>query len=174
MTISKRIGRLKELEDMEESGELNEMPKKEATRVRHQLTKLRRNLEGLRNMERLPAVVFIIDPRKEHIALMEARKLGIPVVAVVDTNCDPDLVDYVIPGNDDAIRAANLISKIIANAVLEGQQYREAQMTAEEQEKKKPQEAGEAKEKKEKKEKKEEEASEAEESDVEAVEKAEA
>jgi len=171
MTISKRIGRLKELEDMEESGELNGMPKKEATRVRHQLTKLRRNLEGLRNMERLPAVVFIIDPRKEHIALMEARKLGIPVVAVVDTNCDPDLVDYVIPGNDDAIRAANLISKIIANAVLEGQQYREAQMAAEEQEKKK---AGEAKEKKEKKEKKEEKASEAEESDGEAVEKAEA
>jgi len=171
MTISKRIGRLKELEDMEETGELNEMPKKEATRVRHQLTKLRRNLEGLRNMERLPAAVFIIDPRKEHIALMEARKLGIPVIAVVDTNCDPDLVDYVIPGNDDAIRAANLISKIIANAVLEGQQYREAQMAAEEQEKKK---AGEAKEKKEKKEKKEEEASEAEESDGEAVEKAEA
>ena len=94
--------------------------------------------------------------------------MGIPVIAVVDTNCDPDLVDYVIPGNDDAIRAANLISKIIANAVLEGQQYREAQMAAEEQEKKK---AGEAKEKKEKKEEK---ASEAEESDGEAVEKAEA
>jgi len=130
-TISQRIGKLKELEEMEGSGELDQMPKKEATRVRHRLAKLRRNLEGLRDMEKLPAAVFIIDPRKEHIALMEARKLGIPVVAVVDTNCDPDLVDYVIPGNDDAIRAANLISKIIANAVLEGKQYREAQLAAE-------------------------------------------
>lgn len=173
MTISKRIGRLKELEDMEDSGELNEMPKKEATRVRHQLTKLRRNLEGLRNMERLPAAVFIIDPRKEQIALMEARKLGIPVIAVVDTNCDPDLVDYVIPGNDDAIRAANLISKIIANAVLEGQQYREAQMAAEKLEEKKPEGAGEEEEE-EKEEEKKDEATEAEESNKGTVEKAEA
>jgi small subunit ribosomal protein S2 len=125
-TISKRIEKLKELEEMETSGELEGMPKKQATRVRHRLVKLRRNLEGLRSMDRLPSGVFIIDPRKENIALMEARKLDIPVIAVVDTNCDPDLVDFVIPGNDDAIRAANLISKIIANAVLEGFQIRDA------------------------------------------------
>jgi small subunit ribosomal protein S2 len=124
-TISKRIEKLRELEEMEASGELDHMLKKEATRVRHRLAKLRRNLEGLLSMDKLPGGVFIIDPRKENIALMEARKLEIPVIAVVDTNCDPDLVDYVIPGNDDAIRAANLISKIIANAVLEGKQNRE-------------------------------------------------
>ncbi len=125
-TISKRIEKLKELEEMEVTGEIDAMSKKEATRVRHRLVKLRRNLEGLRDMDRLPSGIFIIDPRKEHIALMEARKLEIPVIAVVDTNCDPDLVDFVIPGNDDAIRAANLISKIIANAVLEGYQIRDA------------------------------------------------
>jgi small subunit ribosomal protein S2 len=124
-TISKRIEKLKELQEMEASGEIDKMPKKEATRVRHRLAKLRRNLEGLLTMDKLPGGVFIIDPRKENIALMEARKLEIPVIAVVDTNCDPDLVDYVIPGNDDAIRAASLISKIIANAVLEGLQIRE-------------------------------------------------
>ncbi len=126
VTISKRIAKLKELEEMEAEGELERMPKKQATRVRHNLVKLRRGLEGLRNMDKLPSGVFIIDPRKEEIALMEARKLEIPVIAVVDTNCDPDLVDFVIPGNDDAIRAANLISKIIANAVLEGFQIRDA------------------------------------------------
>jgi small subunit ribosomal protein S2 len=125
-TIKKRIEKFKELEEMEASGEIAAMPKKGATRVRHQLIKLRRNLEGLRDMQGLPSAVFIIDPRKENIALMEARKLDIPVIAVVDTNCDPDMVDYVIPGNDDAIRAANLISKIIANGVLEGKQLREA------------------------------------------------
>ena len=125
-TISRRIEKLKELEEMEASGELEKMLKKQATRVRHNLIKLRRNLEGLRSMDRIPSGVFIIDPRKENIALMEARKLEIPVIAVVDTNCDPDLVDFVIPGNDDAIRAANLISKIIANAVLEGFQIRDA------------------------------------------------
>lgn len=129
-TISKRIEKLKELEEMERSGELDEMPKKEATRIRHRLAKLRRNLEGLRNMDQLPSAIFIIDPRKENNALLEARKLEIPVVAVVDTNCDPDLIDYVIPGNDDAIRAANLISQIIANAVLEGYQIRDARQAA--------------------------------------------
>lgn len=126
VTIKRRIEKLKELEELEASGEIDAMPKKQATQVRHHLAKLRRNLEGLRSMEGLPGAVFIIDPRKENIALMEARKLEIPVVAVVDTNCDPDLVDYVIPGNDDAIRAANLISKVIANAVLEGYQIRDA------------------------------------------------
>lgn len=132
-TIRKRIDKLKDLEEMEAAGDIDEMPKKEATRVRHLLAKLRRNLDGLRDMDKLPKVVFLIDPRKENIALMEARKLGIPVVAVVDTNCDPDLVDYVIPGNDDAIRASNLISKIIANAALEGKQIREAMLASKEQ-----------------------------------------
>ncbi|OFW55749.1 MAG: 30S ribosomal protein S2 [Candidatus Solincola sediminis] len=125
-TIKRRIEKFKDLQDMEVSGDIAAMPKKEGTRVRHQLTKLRRNLEGLREMQGLPTAVFIIDPRKENIALLEARKLDIPIIAVVDTNCDPDMVDFVIPGNDDAIRAANLISKIIANAVLEGKQLREA------------------------------------------------
>jgi small subunit ribosomal protein S2 len=130
VTIRTRIQKLRDLEEMEASGEIDRMPKKEATRVRHRLAKLRRNLEGLRDMDRLPDAVFIIDPRKEHIALTEARKLEIPVVAVVDTNCDPDLVDYVIPGNDDAIRAANLISKIISNAVLEGKHLREMMLAS--------------------------------------------
>lgn len=137
VTIRQRLEKLRQLEEMEASGEIDAMPKKEATRVRHQLAKLRRNLEGLRGMERLPDALFIIDPRKENIALMEARRMEIPVVAVVDTNCDPDLVDYVIPGNDDAIRAANLICKIISNAVLEGKQLGEAMRSlqrAEEQE----------------------------------------
>ncbi len=125
-TIQKRIEKFKQLQEMETSGDIEAMPKKEGTRVRHQLTKLRRNLEGLRDMQGLPSAVFIIDPRKENIAMLEARKLDIPIIAVVDTNCDPDLVDFVIPGNDDAIRAANLISEIIANAVLEGKQLREA------------------------------------------------
>ena len=125
-TIQKRIEKFKQFQEMESSGDIEAMPKKEATRVRHQLTKLRRNLEGLRDMQGLPSAVFIIDPRKENIAMLEARKLDIPIIAVVDTNCDPDLVNFVIPGNDDAIRAANLISEIIANAVLEGKQLREA------------------------------------------------
>ncbi len=133
-TIKKRIEKFKDLQEMEASGEIGAMPKKEATRVRHQLTKLRRNLEGLREMQGLPSAVFIIDPRKENIAMLEARKLDIPIIAVVDTNCDPDLVDFVIPGNDDAIRAANLISEIIANAVLEGKQLREAMQGREREE----------------------------------------
>ncbi len=142
VTIKRRIEKLKELEELEASGEIDAMPKKQATQTRHQLAKLRRNLEGLRNMDSLPGAVFIIDPRKENIALMEARKLEIPVVAVVDTNCDPDLVDYVIPGNDDAIRAANLISKVIANAVLEGYQIRDAlQARRREEDGEKPREA---------------------------------
>ncbi len=141
VTIKRRIEKLKELEELEASGEIDALPKKQATQVRHQLAKLRRNLEGLRSMDGLPGAVFIIDPRKENIALMEARKLEIPVVAVVDTNCDPDLVDYVIPGNDDAIRAANLISKVIANAVLEGYQIRDALQARRREEEEKPREA---------------------------------
>ena len=96
------------------------MPKKEGLKVRRDLAKLDRNLGGIKNLEKLPAVVFVIDTKKEHIAVTEANRLKIPVVAVVDTNCDPDIIDYVIPGNDDAIRAAQLMSRVIADAVIEG------------------------------------------------------
>jgi small subunit ribosomal protein S2 len=113
---------------MYESNGFSGMPKKEAMMLKHELEKLKRNLSGIKNMDRLPGAVFVIDSRKEHIPIMEARKLEIPVVALVDTNCDPDEVDFVIPGNDDAIRAGNLISRIIADAVIEGQQVREMRM----------------------------------------------
>jgi small subunit ribosomal protein S2 len=129
-TIKQRIERMVELERMREEGLFEEVSKKEATRLRHELTKLQRTLDGLRSMRGLPAAVFIIDPRKEHIAVREANRLKIPIVAIVDTNCDPDEVQYVIPGNDDAIRAGNLISKIIANAVLEGLEARDAMRAA--------------------------------------------
>jgi small subunit ribosomal protein S2 len=125
-TISKRIERMKELEAREREDGFVGIPKKEAMHLRHELAKLRRNLDGLRNMTKPPDILYAIDPRKEHIAVREARRLGIPIVAIVDTNCDPDEVDFVIPGNDDAIRAGNLISKIIANAVLEGLEARQA------------------------------------------------
>ncbi len=126
VTISKRIDRMKELEEMESQGEFGNFSKKEAMQLRHELSKLRRTLHGLRNMTKLPEIVYIIDPRKEHIAVREARKMEIPIVAIVDTNCDPDEIDFVIPGNDDAIRAGNLISQIIANAVLEGLEARKS------------------------------------------------
>ncbi len=129
-TIKRRIERMIELEKMREEGFFEEVSKKEATRLRHELTKLHRTLDGLRSMRGLPAAVFVIDPRKEHIAVREANRLGIPIVAIVDTNCDPDEVQFVIPGNDDAIRAGNLISKIIANAVLEGLEARDAMRAA--------------------------------------------
>ncbi len=127
-TIKSRIDRMKQLEDMYGEEGFTGMPKKEAMMLKHELEKLRRNLSGIKNMERLPSAVFVIDSRKEHIPIMEARKLEIPVVALVDTNCDPDEVDFVIPGNDDAIRAGNLISRIIADAVIEGQQVREMRL----------------------------------------------
>jgi small subunit ribosomal protein S2 len=133
-TIRRRIERMIELERMRSEGLFEEVSKKEATRLRHELTKLHRTLDGLRNMHKLPAVVYIIDPRKEHIAVREANRMGIPIVAIVDTNCDPDEVQYVIPGNDDAIRAGNLISSIIANAVLEGLEARDAMRAAGESE----------------------------------------
>ena len=123
-TIKRRIERMKELEAMQTEGVFEGVSKKEATRLRHEYGKLLRTLDGLRDMKGLPAVVYIIDPRKEHIGIREANRLGIPIVAIVDTNCDPDEVQFVIPGNDDAIRAGNLISKIIANAVLEGLEAR--------------------------------------------------
>lgn len=119
-TISKRIDRLVELEKMADSGELAFYPKKERMMLEKELEKLKRNLGGIRNMNRIPDAVFIIDTKKEEIAVREARKLGVPIVAVIDTNCDPDEVDVIIPGNDDAIRSANLFAKTIADAVIEG------------------------------------------------------
>ena len=119
-TVHSRVSQLRELERLVQSGETAQMPKKEALILTRELEKLHRNLGGIRNMTKLPDSVFIIDTKKEHIAVTEANRLGIPVVAVVDTNCDPDLIDYVIPGNDDAIRSANLMSRIVADAVEEG------------------------------------------------------
>ena len=119
-TINKRVGKMLEYERMRESGEFDAMPKKEALLLSRELEKLERNLGGIRHMERLPRAVFVLDTKKEHIAVTEANKLGIPVVAVVDTNCDPDVIDYVIPGNDDAIRSGTLLCRVIADAVIEG------------------------------------------------------
>ncbi|HEX2239765.1 MAG TPA: 30S ribosomal protein S2 [Actinomycetota bacterium] len=123
-TIHERIRRMRELEEMIESGSLDSLPKKEGLRLRHEHEKLRRNLEGLRAMERPPEAVFILDTKKEEIAVREAHKLGIPIVAILDTNCDPDEVDYAIPGNDDAIRSGALLTRIIADAVIEGNSMR--------------------------------------------------
>ena len=119
-TVHARVSKLRELQRVVDSGEIDQMPKKEGLKVRRDLAKLDRNLGGIKNLEKLPAVVFVIDTKKEHIAVTEANRLKIPVVAVVDTNCDPDIIDYVIPGNDDAIRAAQLMSRVIADAVIEG------------------------------------------------------
>lgn len=130
-TISKRISRLKELERMREQGEFDFLPKKEVKRLNDELAKLERFLGGIKNMPGVPGAIYVIDPRKEHIAILEARKLGIPVVAIVDTNCDPDLIDYPIPGNDDAIRAVRLLTGKIADAVLEAKAELEAEMPAE-------------------------------------------
>jgi small subunit ribosomal protein S2 len=120
-TIFRRLRRLSELQEMERSGAFEFLPKKEVLKLRHEKEKLERNLGGIREMERLPAALFVIDTKKEQIAVTEANKLGIPVVAIVDTNCDPDEVDYVIPGNDDAIRSITLVTSVIADAVQEGQ-----------------------------------------------------
>ena len=121
-TIQKRISRLHELEAMEEKGLFEVLPKKEVLSLRHEMERLQKFLGGIKSMRKLPGALFVIDPRKERIAIAEARKLGIPIVAVVDTNCDPDEVDYVIPGNDDAIRAVKLLTAKIADAMLEGRQ----------------------------------------------------
>jgi small subunit ribosomal protein S2 len=123
-TISKRVSKMKEYQRMRDSGDFEAMPKKEALLLSRELTKLERNLNGIRSMERLPDAVFILDTKKETIAVTEANKLGIPVVAVVDTNCDPDVISYVIPGNDDAIRSGNLLTRVICDAVLEGRLMR--------------------------------------------------
>jgi small subunit ribosomal protein S2 len=119
-TISKRVAKMKEYRRMRDSGEFDAMPKKEALLLSRELTKLERNLGGIHQMERAPDAVFVLDTKKEHIAVTEANKLGIPLVAVVDTNCDPDVIQYVIPGNDDAIRSGTLMCRIIADAVEEG------------------------------------------------------
>ena len=121
-TIQKRIERLLQLQKMEEDGTFDLLPKKEVIKLQGEIERLEKFLGGIKAMNRLPGAIFVVDPRKEKIAIAEARKLGIPIVAIVDTNCDPDEVDYVIPGNDDAIRAIKLISQTMANAVLEGKQ----------------------------------------------------
>jgi len=119
-TVSGRVKRMQELRSMQAAGDFEAMPKKEALRHVRELEKLSRNLGGISGLDRLPDAIFVIDTKKEHIAVTEARKLGLPVVAVVDTNCDPDVIDYVIPGNDDAIRSGALMCRVIADAVVEG------------------------------------------------------
>ncbi len=123
-TISRRLVRLRELREMERSGAFAYLPKKEVLRLRHEKEKLERNLGGIQDLERLPEAVFVVDTKKEHIAVTEARKLGLPVIAIVDSNCDPDEVDFVIPGNDDAIRSVDLVARIIADAIKEGKDGR--------------------------------------------------
>ena len=120
-----RIKRLAQLKAMEEDGTFDLLPKKEVIKLNHEIEKLEKFLGGIKDMKKLPGALFIVDPRKEKIAVSEARKLHIPIVAIVDTNCDPDDVDYVIPGNDDAIRAVKLIASTMANAILEGRQGEE-------------------------------------------------
>ena len=121
-TIQKRVARLQELEAMEEDGTFEVLTKKEVQVLRHEMNKLETYLGGIKEMNKLPGALFVVDPRKERIAVAEARKLNIPIVAIVDTNCDPDEIDYVIPGNDDAIRAVRLLTAKMADAVLEGRQ----------------------------------------------------
>ena len=121
-TIKKRIERLEQLFKMEENGTFDLLPKKEVSQLMAEREKLEKYLGGIKDMKKLPGAMFVVDPRKEKIAIAEAKKLGIPVVAIVDTNCDPEEVDYVIPGNDDAIRAVKLIAGAMANAIIEGQQ----------------------------------------------------
>jgi small subunit ribosomal protein S2 len=119
-TVHARVSKLRELQRVIDSGEVDQMIKKEGLKVRREAAKLERNLGGIKRLERVPSAIFVIDTKKEHIAVTEANRLGIPVVAIVDTNCDPDVIDYVIPGNDDAIRSATLLSRVIADAVIEG------------------------------------------------------
>lgn len=120
LTVKKSIERLKKIEAMKEDGTMNLLPKKEASSLEKEREKLAKNLSGIKEMKELPGIIFIVDPKKERIGVAEARKLSIPIVAVVDTNCDPDEVDHVIPGNDDAIRAIKLLTSKIAEAVIEG------------------------------------------------------
>ena len=132
-TIQKRIQRLKDLEAMEQDGTFDVLPKKEVILLKKEMEKLERNLGGIKEMNELPGVIFLADPKKERIAILEAKKLGIPVVGLVDTNCNPEEVDYAIPGNDDAIRAVKLIADVMANAVIEGKQGESFEPEMEEQ-----------------------------------------
>lgn len=133
-TIRKRIDRLTQLHKMEEDGTFDLLPKKEVSKLKGEMDKLEKFLGGIKELKRLPGAMFVVDPRKEKIAIAEAKRLNIPVVAIVDTNCDPDEVDYVIPGNDDAIRAVKLIAGAMADAILEGRQGNEAAPEEEESE----------------------------------------
>ena len=130
-TIRKRIDRLEQLRTMSEDGTFDLLPKKEVVKLQLEIEKLEKFLGGVKNMQGLPKALFIVDPHKERIAVAEARKLNIPIVAIVDTNCNPDEIDYVIPGNDDAIRAVKLIAGTMANAVLEGKQGEQTEEAAE-------------------------------------------
>ena len=121
-TIRARVQRLKDLEKMQEDGTFEVLPKKEVILLKKEMEKLERNLGGIKNMEEIPGVIFLVDPKKERIAVLEAKKLNIPIIGLVDTNCNPEEVDYAIPGNDDAIRAVKLIADVMANAVIEGRQ----------------------------------------------------
>ncbi|MBP3381779.1 MAG: 30S ribosomal protein S2 [Clostridia bacterium] len=132
-TIRSRIARLHQLKEMSENGTFDLMPKKEVVKLNHEIEKLEKFLGGIQDMNKLPGALFIVDPRKEKIAVAEAKKLGIPVIAIVDTNCDPDDVDYVIPGNDDAIRAVKLIAATMADAIIEGRQGEATAAAAEEE-----------------------------------------
>ena len=125
-TIRSRIDRMIALERMQEDGTFDVLPKQEVLNLQKELDKLRKNLDGIRNMTEMPDLIFVVDPRKEHICIQEAHTLGIPMVGIVDTNCDPDEIDFVIPGNDDAIRAVKLIASTIADAVIEGNQGEDA------------------------------------------------
>ncbi|MBR4057274.1 MAG: 30S ribosomal protein S2 [Oscillospiraceae bacterium] len=133
-TMRTRVDRLAQLKKMQEDGTFDMLPKKEVMKHMGEMAKLEKYLGGVKEMKRLPGALFVVDPRKEHNAIAEARKLHIPIVAIVDTNCDPDEVDYVIPGNDDAIRAIRLISATMANAVQEGRQGQDAAEAAAEPE----------------------------------------
>ena len=126
-TMRTRVDRMAQLKKMQEDGTFDMLPKKEVVKLLHEIEKLDKYLGGVKDMKKLPGALFVVDPRKEHNAISEARKLGIPLVAIVDTNCDPDEVDYVIPGNDDAIRSIRLISAAMASAVMEGRQGEDAE-----------------------------------------------
>ncbi len=134
-TIQKRIQRLKDLEKMSEDGTFDVLPKKEVIGLKKEMAKLETNLGGIKDMHELPGLLFVVDPKKEKIAILEAKKLGIPVVGLIDTNCNPEDVDYPIPGNDDAIRAVKLIAVVMANAVIEGKQGESFEETVGQEEK---------------------------------------
>ena len=130
-TIQGRVKRLRDLVEMSQDGTFDVLPKKEVSGLKNEMEKLEKNLGGIKDMKEMPGVMFVVDPKKERIAILEARKLGIPVVGLVDTNCNPEDVDYAIPGNDDAIRAVKLIADVIANAVIEGNQGEDAEVSSE-------------------------------------------